>query len=137
MEKKLVSTGANDTTKNDDVAESKATNSNTKEDDEFFDTSMNETSKLEVTTTRNDTKQNKSTTNELEDNSNNGTNKSDSESMIDTDDMNAGTSTLFCDGATANDSFPSIILGNLDKTILKKLGMKRKILETNNFMFFY
>ena len=91
--KKLVSTDANDTTKNDDVAESKATNSNTEEDDKFFDTSMNETSEFEVTTTKNDTEQNESTTNELEDNSNNGTNESDSESIIDMDDMNAGTST--------------------------------------------
>ena len=54
--------------KNDDVAETKETketNTNTEEDDKFFDTSMNGTSELEVTTRKNDTEQNKSTTNEL------------------------------------------------------------------------
>ena len=54
--------------KNDDVAETKETketNTNTEENDEFFDTSMNGTSELEVTTRKNDTEQNKSTTNEL------------------------------------------------------------------------
>ena len=56
--KELVCTDAKDTTKNDDVAETKESNMNTKEDDEFLDTSINETSELEVTTTKNDTEQN-------------------------------------------------------------------------------
>ena len=56
--KELVSIDAKDTTKNDDVAETKESNMNTKEDDEFLDTSINETSELEVTTTKNDTEQN-------------------------------------------------------------------------------
>ena len=98
---------------------------------------MNETSELENTTAKHDTEQNESTTNECEDDSNNATNESDSESITDTDDMNAGTSTLNCNGATNNDLFPTTRLGSLDKTILKKLGIKRKILETNDFLFFY
>ena len=62
----------------------------------------------------------------MEDNSNNGTNESDSESIIDTDDTYAGTSTLFRDGATENDLFPTTRLGNLDKNHFEKAWYEKE-----------
>lgn len=90
--------------------------------DKFFDTSMNETTNNHM----------------ILDNSNSS---NDKEIFIDTDsfdiNMDTDTPTMFCNGANDTKLFPTSRLGSLDKGILKKLGMKRKILETNNFLFFY
>ena len=44
---------------------------------------------------------------------------------------------LSCDGANDYNLFPSTRLGSLDVNILKKLGVKKKGIETNGFLFFY
>ncbi len=56
----------------------------------------------------------------------------------DIDLMDIDTTTMFRDGATDKDLFPTTRLDSLAKNVLKKLGMERKIVETNNgFLFFY
>ena len=120
-----MSTDDMDATKNVDATKrkEKKKTTNTDKDDEFFDTSMNETSELEDTSIKNDSEQNETTNNELGDDGTNSMNENDIENNTDTDtdtdDMNVATSIFFCDGATDNNLFLPFKLGILDKTSLK------------------